>query len=181
MSEPKGRPADRKRADGAQATGTPPVPDPRLSSDPLEAGLSPAADRIVLAEWSRMLPPVKARIPEVRIRKRWYSMAWVIPIAVVGLIVGIGVCQQIRTYEPVQSFIAQYPGTGSFQPPVTIGFPVWLRVLHFLNLLFMLFIIRAGWQILADHPRLNHDAGCEPGRESVRLRGPVPRDRMVQE
>jgi len=104
-----------------------------------------------------------------------------IPIVVVGLIVGVAVCQQLRTYSSVQSWIARYPGTGSFQPAVTSGFPLWLRILHFLNLLFMLFIIRAGIQILADHPRLQTDAGSKPGREWLRLRGPVPADRMAQE
>jgi hypothetical protein len=58
---------------------------------------------------------------------------------------------------------------------------LWLRILHLLNLLLMAFIIRAGIQILADHPRLNHDAGCYPGREILRLRGPVPPERMKQE
>ncbi|MFE4423658.1 molybdopterin-dependent oxidoreductase [Streptomyces sp. NPDC056817] len=117
----------------------------------------------------------------MRIGKRWYSTAWLIPISIAGLIVWIGVCQQLRTYSAVQSWLASHPGTGSFQPPVTSGFPLWLRILHFLNLLFMLFIIRAGIQILADHPRLQTDAGCMPGRERLRLRGPVPPDRMAQE
>jgi hypothetical protein len=81
----------------------------------------------------------------------------------------------------VQEFIKTYPGTGSFQPAVTAGFPLWLRVLHLLNLLLIAFIIRAGIQILADHPRLDHDAGCYPGREILRLRGPVPPERMKQE
>jgi DMSO/TMAO reductase YedYZ molybdopterin-dependent catalytic subunit/thiosulfate reductase cytochrome b subunit len=117
----------------------------------------------------------------VRIGKRWYSTAWIIPIAIVGLIIGIGVCQQLRTYPAVQSWIASHPGTGDFQPAVTTGYPLWLRILHFLNLIFMLFIIRAGIQILADHPRLQTDAGSEPGKEWLRLRGPVPADRMVQE
>jgi len=117
----------------------------------------------------------------VRIGRRWFSILWLLPIAVVGLIIGIAVCQQLRTYPAVQSWIAAHPGTGDFQPPVTTGFPLWLRVLHFLNLLFMLFIIRAGIQILADHPRLQNDAGSEPGKEWLRLRGPVPPDRMGQE
>jgi methionine sulfoxide reductase catalytic subunit len=91
------------------------------------------------------------------------------------------VCQQLRIYPAVQHFIKTYPGTGAFQPPVTIGFLLWLRILHFLNALLMLFIIRAGLQVLADHPRLAVDAGCEPGREWLRLRGPVPPDRMKQE
>src|SRR5262245_65922124 len=108
MTSPLGQPGD---GDGAVSPR-----DPLGAPDPLEAELSPAADRIVLAEWSRFIPPVRARIPEVRIGKRWYSTAWLIPVIVVGLIVGIGVCQQLRTYPGVQHFITKYPGTGSFQP-----------------------------------------------------------------
>jgi DMSO/TMAO reductase YedYZ molybdopterin-dependent catalytic subunit/thiosulfate reductase cytochrome b subunit len=155
--------------------------DPLSAPDPLETELSSAADRVVAAEWSRRIPPVMARVPEVRIGRRWFSLLWLIPIGAGGLLLGIAVCQQLRVYAPVQEFIKTYPGTGSFQPAVTAGFPLWLRVLHLLNLLLMAFIIRAGIQILADHPRLDHDAGCYPGREILRLRGPVPPERMKQE
>jgi DMSO/TMAO reductase YedYZ molybdopterin-dependent catalytic subunit/thiosulfate reductase cytochrome b subunit len=117
----------------------------------------------------------------VRIGKRWFNILWLLPIGVVGGLLGVAVCQQLRTYTAVQNFIKTNPGTGSFQPPVTLGFPLWLRILHLLNLLLMAFIIRAGIQILADHPRLNHDPGCYPGKEILRLRGPVPPDRMKQE
>src|SRR5262245_9478289 len=163
------------------ASGAASSSDPLSAPDPLEAGLSPAEDRVVAAEWSRRIPPVRARIPQIRIGKRWYSTAWLIPWTIVGLIFFIALCQQLRTYPAVQSWIAAHPGTGDFQPPVHGGFPLWLRILHFLNLLFMLFIIRAGIQILADHPRLQTDAGSKPGREWLRLRGPVPPDRMAQE
>ena len=40
-----------------------------------------------------------------------------------------------------------------------------------------MFIIRAGLQILADHPRLYLNAGSKPDTEWLRLRGPVPPDR----
>src|SRR5262245_11797562 len=158
MSQHAGQPGERDRPGQARGAGGAPS-DPLGAPDPLEAGLSAAEDRVVVAEWSRRIPPIRARIPQVRIGKRWYSIAWLLPIGVVGLIIGIGVCQQLRTYPGVQSWIASHPGTGNFQPPVTTGFPLWLRILHFLNLLFMLFIIRAGIQILADHPRLQTDAG----------------------
>src|SRR5215467_7394536 len=183
MNESADSSGDGHRPDQARkaASGAASFSDPLGAPDPLEAGLSPAEDRIVAAEWSRRIPPVRARIPEVRIGKRWFSTAWIIPIAIVGLIIGIGVCQQLRTYPAVQSWIATHPGTGNFQPAVHAGYPVWLRILHFLNLIFMLFIIRAGIQILADHPRLQTDAGSEPGKEWLRLRGPVPADRMAQE
>ncbi|MFD4711835.1 molybdopterin-dependent oxidoreductase [Streptomyces sp. NPDC058430] len=162
------------------------APDPLGSPDPLEARLTTSAhpgapDRIVTAEWARHIPPIMARVPQVRIGRRWFSILWLLPIMVVGLLIGIAVAQQLRTYPAVQDFIKTYPGQGSFQPPVTEGFPLWLRILHFLNLLFLLFIVRAGIQILADHPRLQFDAGSTPGKEWLRLRGPVPADRMAQE
>ena len=40
----------------------------------------------------------------------------------------------------------------------------------------MMFVIRAGLQILADHPRLYLNSGSRPDTEWLRLRGPVPPD-----
>lgn len=174
-SEGNGPADEREVAHAASA------PDPLHNTDPLERELSRGDDRIDVAEWTRRIPPITARIPEVRIGKRWVSTLWILPISIALLIIGIAVAQQLRSYSAVQDFIHTYPGQGRFQPPVGTGFPLWLRILHFLNLLFMLFIIRAGIQILADHPRLQLDAGSTPGREWLRLRGPVPRDRMRQE
>jgi methionine sulfoxide reductase catalytic subunit len=149
-------------------------------TDPVRADLTGAADRIDLEEWSKLAPAMMARIPEVRIGKRWISTPWLLPIGAAALIVGIAVAQHLRDIPMVEHFIETYPGVGAFQPPVYSGFPGWLRILHFLNLLFMAFIIRSGLQILAEHPRLQVDAGSTPGREWLRLRGPVPPDRMVQ-
>jgi thiosulfate reductase cytochrome b subunit len=174
-------PADAESRKSADA------PDPLSRPDPLEAQLSRRAfpgardDRIVVADWARHFPPIMARIPQVRLGTRWFSTLWLLPIGVVLLVIGMAVAQQLRTYPAVQGFIRQYPGQGSFQPPVYAGFPWWLRLQHFLNLTLLIFIIRAGLQILADHPRLTLDPGSTPGREWLRLRGPVPPDRMQQE
>jgi sulfoxide reductase catalytic subunit YedY len=54
----------------------------------------------------------------------------------------------------VTAFIKHYPGIAQAAPSVDSGFPWWLQLQHFVNMLFMLFIIWAGIQILADHPRL---------------------------
>jgi methionine sulfoxide reductase catalytic subunit len=54
----------------------------------------------------------------------------------------------------------------------------WLQLQHFLNMLFMMFIIRAGIQILADHPRLYWDRDCTPGTEWFRFQHPVPEGRI---
>ncbi len=49
------------------------------------------------------------------------------------------------------------------------GFPAWLRVTHYVNLLFLVLLIRSGLQILADHPRLYWNVHCTPGTEWLRL------------
>jgi thiosulfate reductase cytochrome b subunit len=59
------------------------------------------------------------------------------------------------------------------------GFPAWLRVTHYTNLLFLILLIRSGLQILADHPRLYWNVHCTPGTEWLRLTPiEVPRDRV---
>jgi hypothetical protein len=59
------------------------------------------------------------------------------------------------------------------------GFPLWLRAAHYLNLLFMVFMIRSGLSILVDHPRLYWNVHCTPGSEWLRLTPvTVPTDRV---
>jgi len=53
-----------------------------------------------------------------------------------------------------------------------------LRLLHFFDLFFMAFIIRAGVQILAVHPRLYWKRDCTPGTEWFRFQKPVPTGRI---
>jgi sulfoxide reductase catalytic subunit YedY len=84
----------------------------------------------------------------------------------------------LRELPSVQGFIARYPGIPPSAVAVTTGFPVWLRLLHFLNLFFMAFIIRAGVQILASHPRLYWKRDCTPGTEWFRFQKAVPADRI---
>ncbi len=81
-----------------------------------------------------------------------------------------------------QYLIAGLPEvSGVFDPaePHPHGFPAWLRYSHYFNLLFMIFIIRAGLSILMDHPRLYWNVHCTPGSEWIRFTPiPVPTDRV---
>lgn len=126
-------------------------------------------------------PQLSAPLPSIRLGSFWISTRqMLLPSILLGITVGfltIGAARYLRTLPVVQQFIAMYPGTGSFAPPVLDGFPVWLRVCHWLNFFFLLFMIRSGIQILADHPRLYFNPGCTPGSEWFRLLGPVPLDR----
>jgi thiosulfate reductase cytochrome b subunit len=154
--------------------------EPTTPGDPLEEHLVARAASeggIVVERWAGGVETM-AEIPVVRVGKRWVSTLWFVALGLVGLVVMIAIAQQLRTYDWMRDFIRDHPGTGSFAPTVDSGFPWWLRWQHFFNILFIMFIIRAGLQILADHPRLSLDPGSTPGKEWFRMRGPVPADRM---
>lgn len=50
-----------------------------------------------------------------------------------------------------------------------LGFPIWLRINHFINLFCIFFLMRSGLQILADHPKLYWNDHCRPGSEWVKF------------
>ena len=141
----------------------------------LETSLNAANDRIRLSAW---LPPQAGVVPRVRLGRRWIRVLWAIPLAVAFLIIEIAVAEQLRTMPGVQEFIVRYPGVTPPSRAVYSGFPLWLRLLHFFNLFSMMFIICAGIQILADHPRLAWRRDCTPGTEWFRFQHEVPKDRV---
>lgn len=152
--------------------------------DPLEEKLLPYYRQghrngpIVVQAWAGGIEQTRAGLPAVRIGRRWFSSLWLIPLGAVALVLSIAVVREMSHHSWFQEFITRYPGTSTqYVAPVHTGFPWWLRWQHFLNLLFMMFIIRAGLQILADHPRLYLNSGSRPDTEWFRLRGPVPSDR----
>ena len=101
-----------------------------------------------------------------------------IPIGAAALVLAIAVAQRLRELPSIQTFIKDYPGIAQFASSVDSGVPWWLQLQHFLNMLFMMFIIRAGIQILADHPRLYWTRDCTPGTEWFRFQHPVPEGRI---
>ena len=113
--------------------------------NPLQARLSKASGSIRQSSW---LPPQWGELPRIRFGKRWINVLWAVPIAFVVLVLGIAVCQGLYATPWFQQLLARYPGIPTSAPAVNSGFPLWLRVEHFLNMLFMFFIIRAGIQIL---------------------------------
>ena len=137
--------------------------------------LTGADDRLRLNEW---LPPQAGVMPRMRIGPRWINVLWVLPLGFAVLVLAIAVAQGLRGLPAVQAFLVRYPGVPPSAVAVTSGFPAWLRLLHFLNLFLMVFIVRAGLQILADHPRLYWKRDCTPGTEWFRFQKAVPKDRI---
>jgi sulfoxide reductase catalytic subunit YedY len=144
--------------------------------EPLERALTDADDRLLLL--SHWLPPQAGIVPRVRLGQRWISMLWALPIGTAALVVLIAMAQSLRELPQVKAFIVQHPGIAQGAPSIDSGFPWWLQLQHFLNMFFMLFIMRAGLQILADHPRLYWGRDCTPGTDWFRFQVPVPKGRV---
>jgi hypothetical protein len=141
---------------------------------PFETKLTHADDRIVLSDW---LPPQWGSTPHIRFGKRWFNIFWLLPLGFLFLLIGVAVAQELRQVPAVQAFLVRYPGH-TVSPMEWYGFPLWLRYMHFFNLFLMFLIIRAGIQILADHPRLYLNVDCTPGTEWFRFQHPVPVGRI---
>jgi hypothetical protein len=58
-------------------------------------------------------------------------------------------------------------------------FPAWLRITHFVNIIFVTFLIRSGLEILATHPRLYFNNHSKIGTEWARFtRKKMPKDKL---
>jgi thiosulfate reductase cytochrome b subunit len=79
--------------------------------------------------------------------RRWLTLAWAIPAALVVLLLVVLAAKGIRELPAVQSFMRDYPGRSELPAGAPVGFPAWLGWQHFLNFFFIVLIIRAGWKV----------------------------------
>jgi DMSO/TMAO reductase YedYZ molybdopterin-dependent catalytic subunit/thiosulfate reductase cytochrome b subunit len=165
-----------KRAD--ESSSRPPGSEhltPEVIQD-YRAKLTRGEDIIHPDAWAGSIPAASGIAPRLRIgANRWLNVLWLAPIGFVLLLCAIAAAKGLRSIPSVEEFIQRHPGDGyatRFDQPM----PGWLRVQHFMNLFFLLFIIRAGAQILADHPRLYWTRHCTPGKEWLRMQKPIPAD-----
>jgi methionine sulfoxide reductase catalytic subunit len=146
---------------------------PRAVSD-LRERLTKGEDVVDPKSWAGSVPAAFGIAPRLRIgAKRWFNLAWLVPIGWVLLLLGVGAAQVVRGVPVVEGFVRRYPGS-EFAVRFGTAMPAWVRAQHFLNLFFLTFIIRAGAQILADHPRLYWTRHSTPGKEWLRMQKQVP-------
>jgi thiosulfate reductase cytochrome b subunit len=132
---------------------------------------------VVDEDWAGGVPAQYGVAPRIRIgRSKWFNLLWLVPIGVVLLIAGSAVAKGLREIPAVQDFMHQFPGTSELPSNAPVGFPAWLGWQHFLNLFLMLFIIRSGVTIMADHPRFYWTRHSTPGKDWFRMQKPVPSD-----
>lgn len=133
-------------------------------------------DVIDPATFAGTIPQDRGIAPRVRVGARWFNLLWLLPIGFVLLIVAVAVAKGLRELPGVQLFMSEFPGMSELPADAPSGFPAWLGWQHFLNLFFMIFIVRSGVQILTDHPRLYWSRHSTPGRDWFRVQRPVPAD-----
>lgn len=66
---------------------------------------------------------------------------------VVGAVVLSAIAFALRAQPAMQEFLVRYPGVITPTPDAPTGIPVWLNVTHFLNILFLMLIIRTALSI----------------------------------
>lgn len=98
-------------------------------------------------------------------------------VIAIGGIVTILVASWLYQLPAVQSFMAAYPGV-PLHSAVRPGYSLPMRITHLLTFFYLLFLVRSGINILLDHPRLYTTLHCTPGKEWIRWRGDVPKDRL---
>lgn len=78
---------------------------------------------------------------------RYFKLIWIVPIALVVLAGIVLAAKGIRASDGGQQFLKDYPGESTLPSFAPVGFPIWVNVQHFLSALFIMFIVRSGWQI----------------------------------
>jgi hypothetical protein len=80
-------------------------------------------------------------------RSPWFRLVWIAPALVVLLLIAVLAAIGIRSSPAGQDFLASYPGYTPLPADAPVGIPPWLGWQHFLNMFFLLFIVRTGWVI----------------------------------
>ncbi len=61
----------------------------------------------------------------------------------------------------------------------SLGFPLWLRASHYINILFIGLLMRSGIQIIGAHPRFYWNNSSQPGKSWLKLsKRKVPQDKL---
>lgn len=78
---------------------------------------------------------------------RWFKLVWIVPAVVIGLFLLVLAADAIRSSSGGLAFLKTYPGEATLSADAPVGFPAWLSWQHALNVLFLLLIVRSGWQV----------------------------------
>jgi thiosulfate reductase cytochrome b subunit len=77
----------------------------------------------------------------------WFALLWAVPLAIVVLLAIVLAATGLRAVPAVEGFIAEYPGESALPADAAPGIPAFVAWQHALNAIFLLLLLRSGWQI----------------------------------
>ncbi|MGA7206512.1 MAG: hypothetical protein WBX27_18010, partial [Specibacter sp.] len=94
-----------------------------------------------------MSTPAKKQPGSKLAANKWAKPAVVAVAVVIGLLVLVLAARWFTHLDAGKSFLATYPGQSELPATAPVGIPAWLGWQHFLNMFFLVLIIRSGWQV----------------------------------
>ena len=85
--------------------------------------------------------------PRTTPRSRWFSLVWIIPVALVILAAIVLGARSFTASDAGVAFLTSFPGASAPAAGTPVGFPAWLSWQHFFNSLLILLIVRTGWAV----------------------------------
>lgn len=155
-------PAPARQRMGAPVPGaaTPSSPTPSAEATPVRhrmgaaptnvgggARLAPAESGASASRPTASGPAAPGEKPATAGRPAWVRPVLVAAGLVVVALLLVMAARWLRTLPGVQEFLAAYPGHVALPQSAPTGIPAWLGWQHFLNVFFMVLIIRTGIQV----------------------------------
>ncbi|MET4705187.1 hypothetical protein [Frigoribacterium sp. UYMn621] len=75
-----------------------------------------------------------------------HTLLWCVA-ALIAMVVVVLIARWLREMSAVQSFVFAYPGATPLPTSAPIGLPAWVGWQHFLNVFFMVLIVKTGWSV----------------------------------
>lgn len=91
-----------------------------------------------------MSTPVKRRPGS---NKKWAKPALIAAGVVLALLILVLAAQWFTGLDSVKAWMQKYPGQSELPASAPVGLPAWLGWQHFLNMFFIILIIRSGWMV----------------------------------
>ena len=85
--------------------------------------------------------------PKKQATNTWARAGIIAGSLVVLLVIAVFVARWLVGLEPVKTWLETYTGHSALPAGAPVGFPAWLGWQHFLNVFFLVLIVRTGWQV----------------------------------
>ncbi|MDQ0094322.1 cytochrome b/b6 domain-containing protein [Paeniglutamicibacter psychrophenolicus] len=85
--------------------------------------------------------------PKKQATNKWARAGIIAGSLVVLLVIAVFVARWLVGLESVKTWLDTYTGHSALPDGAPVGFPAWLGWQHFLNVFFLVLIVRTGWQV----------------------------------